>query len=221
MGLLTVLSASSVAPKSLELGLELNMNLELNIAVPDMERFSKAKTSFGAKRLMICTDKLEKLKFILAREAEVKYRIYIARNRVRRRLFRQTRSSASEAELKSELFADFSSRASTPNERMLETSYNCQVEFELGKAQTEECKTIIEFVASNGEFLKTEKENSRMVRNAYKWNKNDQRINKICCDDECNRRDEAEIKKMMQDRRYRKHLIDKLYPIYGVSSLEN
>merc|ERR1712071_745459 len=93
--------------------------------------------------------------------------------RVRRRLFRQTRSSASEAELKSELFADFSSRASTPNERMLETSYNCQVEFELVKAQTEECKTIIEFVASNGEFLKTEKENSRMVRNAYKWNKND------------------------------------------------
>ena len=206
--LLMILSADSVAPRSLELSLDVNLKTKNIVDVPEMEQFSKAKFSVGKfKPLHICEDKLDKLMYRHAVEAEQRAR------RMRAYARRRQRSSDFEDEQHSELLSD----VLTPNERMLVTNYNCQLEVELGNPQTEECKTIVEFVAANGDLLKDEekkkKNDSRMVRaiDIRKINQTNQRIQQICCSNTCTKENEDEIRRHLRGRDgkdYRWHIIE-------------
>lgn len=203
-----ILSADSVAPRSLELSLDMNLKTKNIVDVPEMEQFSKAKFSVGKFRpLKICEDKLEKLLYNHAVTADRRARF------MRAHAGRRQRSSDFEDGQHSDLLSD----VLTPNERMLATNYNCQLEVELGNPQTEECKTIVEFVAANGGLLIDEEEkkknDSRMVRaiDIRKINNTNQRIQLICCTNACTKENEDEIRRHLRGRDgkdYRKYIIE-------------
>ena len=198
-----------------------------SLDIPEMGFSPKAKfsQSSNSKPLRFCGAKLNKLVFLVAKKS-----VKIARRNRRpinqRRRGRSTEMSDEVVDFpRNSKFEEFveDDEFLSANERMLMSSYNCQIQTEVfGIEESDECKAIVDFVSENKAVMMT-KENfqSRSVRNTRSYYGYLQKINELCCLNDCTRDDEDEIIRLMvSNRNFRNMVIRKSEQNHALFTIE-